>query len=102
MANEKKKMTAPDASVGADTRQSNSQINSSTIPDPVGKSNSTENDFEAFFRQIQRMNDPSYLRTVTLDELMDRVFQGKSAIIDTLLYTGAYSHKHCLPELKPL
>lgn len=36
------------------------------------------------------MNDPSYLRTVTLDELMDRVFQGKSAIIDTLLYTGAY------------
>lgn len=90
MANEKKKMTAPDASVGADTRQSNSQINNSTIPDPAGKSNSAENDFEAFFRQIQRMNDPSYLRTVTLDELMDRVFQGKSAIIDTLLYTGAY------------
>ena len=90
MVDEKKKMTALDASVDADTRQSNSQINNSAIPDPVGKSNSAENDFEAFFRQIQRMNDPSYLRTVTLDELMDRVFQGKSAIIDTLLYTGAY------------
>lgn len=37
MANEKKKMTAPDASVGADTRQSNSQINNSTIPDPAEK-----------------------------------------------------------------
>ena len=36
------------------------------------------------------MSDPAYLHTVTLDELMDNVFQGKSAVIENLLYTGAY------------
>ena len=36
------------------------------------------------------MSAPAYLHTVTLDELMDNVFQGKSAVIENLLYTGAY------------
>ena len=36
------------------------------------------------------MSDPAYLHTVTLDELMDNVFEGKSAVIENLLYTGAY------------
>ena len=36
------------------------------------------------------MNDPAYLHTVTLDELMDNVFESKSAVIENLLYTGAY------------
>ncbi|WP_349293136.1 AAA family ATPase [Intestinimonas timonensis] len=31
-----------------------------------------------------------YFATVTLDELMDNVFEGKSAVIENLLYTGAY------------
>lgn len=30
-----------------------------------------------------------YDHTVTLDELMDNVFEGKSAVIENLLYTGA-------------
>ena len=39
---------------------------------------------------MRRMSDPAYLHTVTLDELMDNVFEGKSAVIENLLYTGAY------------
>ena len=39
---------------------------------------------------MRRMSDPTYLHTVTLDELMDNVFEGKSAVIENLLYTGAY------------
>ena len=39
---------------------------------------------------MRRMSDPAYLYTVTLDELMDNVFQGKSAVIENLFYTGAY------------
>ena len=39
---------------------------------------------------MRRMSDPAYLHTVTLDELMDNVFEAKSAVIDNLLYTGAY------------
>ncbi len=38
---------------------------------------------------MRRMSDPAYLHTVTLDELMDNVFEGKSAVIKNLLYTGS-------------
>ena len=90
MTDEKKKMTAHGSSVGADDGQSISQVSKITIPDPAGKSNSPERDLEELYRKMRRMSDPAYLHTVTLDELMDNVFEGKSAVIENLLYTGAY------------
>lgn len=39
---------------------------------------------------MRRMSAPAYLHTVTLGELMDNVFEGKSVVIENLLYTGAY------------
>lgn len=90
MVNEQKKKTAQTSSVGADDQRSISRINNFTIPDSDGKNNPAEDDFEEFYRQIQRMQDPSYLHTVTLDELMEQVFQGKAAVVENLLYTGAY------------
>ena len=66
----------------------------SQIPRPLyqtrRKSNSPERDLEELYRKMHRMSDPAYLHTVTLDELMDNVFEGKSAVIENLLYTGAY------------
>ena len=90
MTDEKKKMTAQGSSVGADDGQSISQNYKTTIPDPDEKSNSPERDLEELYRKMRRMSAPDYLHTVTLDELMDNVFEGKSAVIETLLYTGAY------------
>lgn len=90
MVNEQKKKTAQTSSVGADDQRSISQKNNITIPDSDRKNNPLEDDFEEFYRQIQRMQDPAYLHTVTLDELMEQVFQGKSAVVENLLYTGAY------------
>ena len=90
MTDEKKKMTAHGSSVGADDGQSISQNSKITIPDPDEKSNSPERDLEELYRKMRRMSDPAYLHTVTLDELMDNVFEGKSAVIENLLYTGAY------------
>lgn len=90
MVNEQKKKTAQTSSVGADEQRSISQKNNITIPDSDGKNNPAEDDFEEFYRQIQRMQDPAYLHTVTLDELMEQVFQGKAAVVENLLYTGAY------------
>ena len=90
MINEKKKMTAQGSSVGADDGQSISQNSKTTIPDPDEKSNSPGRDLEELYRKMRRMSDPAYLHTVTLDELMDNVFDGKSAVIENLLYTGAY------------
>ena len=90
MTDEKKKMTAHSSSVGADDGQSISQNSKTTIPDPDEKSNSPERHLEELYRKMRRMSDPAYLHTVTLDELMDNVFEGKSAVIENLLYTGAY------------
>ena len=90
MTDEKKKMTAQGSSVGADDGQSIAQNSKTTIPDPDEKSNSPERDLEELYRKMRRMSDPAYLHTVTLDELMDNVFEGKSAVIENLLYTGAY------------
>ena len=90
MTDEKKKMTAQGSSVGADDGQSISTNFKTTIPDPDEKSNSPERDLEELYRKMRRMSDPAYLHTVTLDELMDNVFEGKSAVIENLLYTGAY------------
>ena len=90
MIDEKKKMTAHGSSVGADDGQSISQNYKTTIPDPDEKSNSPERDLEELYRKMRRMSDPAYLHTVTLDELMDNVFESKSAVIENLLYTGAY------------
>ena len=90
MTDDKKKMTAQGSSVGADDRQSISQNSKTTIPDSDEKSNSPERDLEELYRKMRRMSDPAYLHTVTLDELMDNVFEGKSAVIENLLYTGAY------------
>ena len=90
MTDDKKKMTAHGSSVGADDGQSISQNSKTTIPDLGEKSNSPERDLEDLYRKMRRMSDPAYLHTVTLDELMDNVFEGKSAVIENLLYTGAY------------
>ena len=58
MVNEQKKKTAQTSSVGADDQRSISQKNNITIPDFDGKNNPAEDDFEEFYRQIQRMQDP--------------------------------------------
>ena len=92
MTDDKKKMTAHGSSVGADDGQSISTNSKFTITRPAGKKtkNSPERDLEELYRKMRRMSDPAYLYTVTLDELMDNVFEGKSAVIENLLYTGAY------------
>ena len=94
MIDEKKKMTTQDSSVGADDGQSiskNSDISITTSKEEINDEvvNPQER-LEEMYRRIQRMSDPAYLHTVTLDELMDNVFEVKSAVIENLLYTGVY------------
>ena len=89
MVNETKKMTALSSSVGADEGQSVSNSDF-TIPDVEEKYNPPEEDWEELYRKIQRVQDPAYLHTVTFDQLMDSVFQGRPAVIDNFLYPGVY------------
>ena len=94
MIDEKKKMTTQDSSVGADDGQSiskNSDISITTFKEEINDEVvNPQESLEEMYRRIQRMSDPAYLHTVTLDEVMDNVFEVKSAVIENLLYTGAY------------
>ena len=89
MVNETKKKTALSSSVGADEGQSVSNSDF-TIPDVEEKYNPPEEDWEELYRKIQRVQDPAYLHTVSFDQLMDSVFQGRPAVIENFLYPGVY------------
>ena len=86
MIDEKKKMTTQDSSVGADDGQSiskNSDISITTSKEEINDEViNPQESLEEMYRRIQRMSDPAYLHTVTLDELMDNVFEVKSAVIE--------------------
>ncbi len=81
-----KEMTAPNVSVGADTEQLSQNLtdNSLTDFDPDFKG------FDEMQREILRMMDPSYLKTVSMSELLDNVYQSKPPLVDGLLYRGTY------------
>ncbi len=44
----------------------------------------------AMCRKMDEINAPGYLHMVSHNELLDTPYVGKQAIIDDLLYTGAY------------
>ncbi|MBQ2813213.1 MAG: AAA family ATPase [Clostridia bacterium] len=78
--------TAPNVSVGADTEQPSQKYTANiiTTEDENFKS------FEEIQREMIKMMDPSYLKTVSMTELYDTVYQSKPPLIDGLLYPGTY------------
>lgn len=48
------------------------------------------NSFEEMQRELRKMLDPSYLKTMSMTELYDTVFQSRPPLIDGLLYPGTY------------
>lgn len=82
----KKEMTAPYVSVGADTEQSSQKYSNNSITENAENINS----FEEMQRELRKMLDPSYLKTMSMTELYDTVFQSRPPLIDGLLYPGTY------------
>ncbi len=89
MAN-KKEMTAPIASVGADAEQSLKKCIDNSIPKNSSKINDFENDFRRMQQEMLRQMDPTYLKTVSMTELFDSVYASKPPLIDGLLYAGTH------------
>lgn len=88
---ETKEKTALGASVGADAGQSIHSQTTQIITGETPEINDLENiSQEKFFIQIQKMQDPAYLHTVSMNELYETVYEGKQAVIDGLLYAGTY------------
>ena len=84
--NDEKEMTALSTSVGADDGQSLTSKTNNSIPDEAEDFNS----FEEIRRKMIRMLDPGYLKTVSMTELYDTVYQSRPPLIDGLLYPGTY------------
>ena len=91
--NDAKEKTVLATSVGADERQSvqNTISSISALDTEINHpdENSPEN-FEDIMRQMQRMSDPAYLHTVSMNELYETVYQSRPPVIDGLLYSGTY------------
>ena len=86
---ENKKMTAPVVSVGADTEQSPNVCNNS-ITDFNEKDKSLDDYLKEMQKEFSKQMSPSYLKTVSMSELYDTVFNVQTPLIDGLLQRGTY------------
>ena len=86
----KEKMTAPYPPVGADGGQPLSQKPNQSIAEEQTEHKPQERDFREILRQIDRVNDPAYLPSLSMNELYDHVFPGKPPVVEGLLYPGVY------------
>lgn len=89
-----KKEAVPVPSVAADGEQL--QMTSTSTPmipttlEKVNQGNDYPLTLEEMYREMQRMNAPGYMHTVTLNQLYDNVYQGRPPVIDGLLCVGTY------------
>lgn len=79
---EEKEMTAPNVSIGVDTEQSSIEQTTNSI----SNRDVNFNPFDEFFKEI----DPSYMKTVTMQELYQDIYSKKPPVIEGLLYQGTY------------
>ena len=79
---EEKEMTAPNVSIGVDTEQSSIKQTTNSI----SNRDVNFNPFDEFFKKI----DPSYMETVTMQELYQDIYSKKPPVIEGLLYQGTY------------
>ena len=84
------KTTAPYPPVGADGGQSLSQKPNQSIAEEQTEHKPQERDFREILRQIDRVNDPAYLPSLSMNELYDHVFPSKPPVVEGLLYPGVY------------
>ena len=84
------KRTAPIPSVGADGEQPIPQTTALSITEEGTENNPSEKNYIELLEQMQRISDPAYLPTVSLNELYQNIYQSRPPVIDGLLYPGTY------------
>ena len=90
MDRSQEKTTVPYPPVGADGGQSLSQKPNQSIAEEQAEHKPQERDFREILRQIDRVNDPAYLPSLSMNELYERVYPGKPPVVEGLLYPGVY------------
>lgn len=88
----KEAVPVPSVAAGGEQPQMTSTSTSMipTTPEKVNQGNDCPLTLEEMYREMQRMNDPGYMHTVTLNQLYDSVYQGRPPVIDGLLCAGTY------------
>ena len=92
MFSQKEKTTVPIPSAPTDGEQSLSNASIiTTNNDKINHSEEfSEENFPEFQRRLDRINDPAYLHTMTLNELYETTYSSRPPIIGGLLYPGTY------------
>ena len=90
MLTEKEKPAVPIPPAPTDGEQPLSKSSEQSITEENFENNPPEKNYEEMLRMMQRMNDPAYLHTVSMNELYENVYQSRPPIIVGLLYSGAY------------
>ena len=92
MFSQKEKTTVPIPSAPTDGEQPLSNISIiTTNDDKINHSEEfSEENFLEFQRRLDRINDPAYLHTMTLNELYETSYSSRPPIIGGLLYPGTY------------
>ena len=89
MDRSQEKTTVPYPPVGADGGQSLSQKSNQSIAEEQAEHKPHERDFREILRQIDRVNDPAYLPSLSMNELYEKVYPGKPP------WWRAYSIRGC-------
>ena len=84
----KKEMTAPNVSVGADTEQSIRKCTNISINDNDENIKDLDESFREMQREMLRQMDTSYLKTVSMSALYDTDFETQTALIDRSALSG--------------
>ena len=91
---DKKEMTTLNASVGADAGQSSKSFDENIITHGTAKFNDEFSDYEEnsanIDQIIQRINDPSFMPVVSMEDIYGMVFSPKEWIIKGILRSGLY------------
>ena len=93
MRNTYEKTTVPVPSAATDGEQPSGKNPEKSISDDSGKSKTAEEILREelrAIRELNRLNDPSYLHTVSMDDLYETVYESRPPIIDGLLFPGTY------------
>ena len=83
------KATAHNPSVGADGGQPISINTNQSIADSSAEINENLG-FEEVARQMRQYSSPGYMRTFSMSDLYENVYDSRPPIVDGLLYSGTY------------
>lgn len=90
MDRSQEKTAVPYPPVGADGGQSLSKTPEQSITDEQAEHKPPEGDLTKNEGQIDRVSDPAYLPSLSMNELYEKVYPGKPPVVEGLLYPGVY------------